>query len=459
MVQQLSANFIPELFKLAFVKKSVLEVLREHLKYQYIPTEIKEYKFILQSIINQYDLTQKLPSYGLISQQFQSNIDVQNALQKIKDSDIIDVDLALKQLYSFIKDVRLKTLLINAVESFENGKKEEALRALTEEVEDLSSFSLSSTKGQFLKLFEDFEEQMKDRQNAKNTGEDIKEKVPIGIDILDILTDGGIARGETALWIMPSGVGKSTALKWNGMYACRLGYKVLHVQLEGKKSAAFDKYAQIVAGLDYGSVKWGNIPADKTVKMKKVIEGMKRKHRDIHIYASEKFGETSMIDVREQIVEYNKIEGCFPDLLILDSLDLAVTGVNKKIDYDPDHTKARLQKVAQQFSDLCVEFDMSGIAATQTSSIPREKLDNPAFVITREHTEGDRTLVKPFSYVFTGNQTKDEKKKDMLRINIDKFRYYSLKDGVYPIKSAYKFGKFYDRKASMSEFGYLYENK
>ena len=460
MAQHLTKNFLDEVFKLCFTRKQFLETVKEHLKFQYIPKELKAYKFILQSITQQYELSEgKLPSYGVISQQYQSDPEVQDALNKIKSSDIIDVELALKQLFQFIRDVKFQILFEDVYEKYNSDKKEEAMQTFTEGADELANFSLKSNSGQFLKVFADFKQQMKERQVAKETGEDKKAKVPLGIDILDIITDGGIDEGDIALWIMPSGKGKSTALKHTGMYAARLGYKVLHIQLEGSKSEAYDKYAQLFTGSTYNEIKWANIPKEKMIKIDKVIEDMASKNRDLEIYAFERFGMASMNDIRDLVVEYNKINGEFPELIVIDSLDLLISGTNKKIDFDPAYIKYRLQSVAQLMKNIAVEFKSRVLTATQTGDIAKALWNNPDFVITRENTEGDKTLVKPFSNVFTGNQTIDERKKEILRIHIDKLRNYSVKDSTYPVCTAYGVGKFYNKQKTLREFSHMYENK
>lgn len=458
MANHFTGSFLDEIFKLCFQKKSFLEIVSTYLKFQYIPKELQHYKFILQSIQDQYSLTGKLPSYGICSQQYSSNPDVQTALSKIKAVDIIDSELALKQLSQFIRDVKVQLVLEQAVESFNSDKKEEAIKIFIEGAEDLNNFSLRKDTNQFLRVFGDFHQQMKERQISLESGENYREKIPFGIDILDIITEGGMDPGDIALWIMPSGKGKSTVLKWTGMYDCRLGYDVLHVQLEGSRKEAFDKYSQIWTASSYSDIRWGNIPRDRMIKIDKALEDMLSKGRDLNIFSFEKYGAASMKDIRDLITEYIKIKGNSPHLLIIDSLDLLITGENKKIDFDPAYKKERLQTVAQRMKDLSVEFQFPTLTATQTGDISKEKWNNPDWVITRENTEGDRTLVKPFSFVFTGNQTVDERKKKLFRIAVDKLRYYDVKNQVYPIYSSFDVGRFYDKQKSLREFTGLYEN-
>ena len=127
MAKNLTSSFLDELFKLCFSKKSVIEVVQKHLMYSFIPVELPEYKFILKSIISQYELNSKLPSYGITSQQYQSNSDVQNALVKIKGADLIDTELAIKQLDEVIRDVKFQTLFETVYETYNKGEKDSAL--------------------------------------------------------------------------------------------------------------------------------------------------------------------------------------------------------------------------------------------------------------------------------------------------------------------------------------------
>jgi hypothetical protein len=92
------------------------------------------------------------------------------------------------------------------------------------------------------------------------------------------------------------------------------------------------------------------------------------------------------------------------------------------------------------------------LTATQTGDVPPTIWNDIDKVITRNNTEGDRTLVKSFSYVLTFNQTNDEQKTNEARIYIDKFRNYAVGKGVYKICTAYKFGRFYDRKRTLKKY-------
>ena len=449
---KLTDSFIQELFKLLYTKKAFLEICKVHLKYQFIPKELSEYKLILKSILTQYDLSGNLPSIGVTSQQLESNLEAQVALKAIKETDIVDTELMLNQLGSFIRNVEFQILNKSVTELYNRGEHEEAINLNANESKRINEISLRKVGGKFLKVFGDFKKENQKRKNQKS--EEVKgRKVPFFIDPLDDVTNGGMDEGQTALVIMRSGAGKSTSLRWTGIMAAIHGYDVLHIQAEGSEDECRDKYTQIFTKQDYSDIKTGNISKEVLIEIEKLLIQMDTLNRDVNIYAFEKFGGATMVDVREVILEYFKDMGRFPELVIIDSLDLLKTGLNNKIDNDPTFKKERLQTVAQLMKNLAVEFKPIRIlTATQTGDINPIWLNDPANCITRSHTEGDRTLVKPFSYVYTGNQTDDEEIANTMRIFIDKLRFESKKKKVYPICTNFDNGCFYHSKNTIKKF-------
>ena len=83
-------------------------------------------------------------------------------------------------------------------------------------------------------------------------------------------------------------------------------------------------------------------------------------------------------------------------------------------------------------------------AVTQTGEVPFEVWNDPTRVLTRSNTEGDRTLIKPFSFVLTGNVTIEESKQKLLRIFCDKLRNYKNDGIIIRIPTNFENGFFYD---------------
>lgn len=456
---KLNPGFMAEIFKLMFSDEVIMRIASEYLKYELIPKEWVGYKFILREAIIQYTEKNKLPSIGVICQKLCDEDAVQLAAKEIKKAALIDREIAIDQLQSFVKETEFELLSRKVHDLYEEGKKEEAIRVNAEESQRILEMSFRSKSGGFQSVFGGFHERMVERRMEGDAASEKPVKVPFGVDRLDDVSFGGMEIGDTSLWIARSGVGKSSILKWHGYSAAIRGVPVLHIQLEGGIKACMQIYDQLWSAQSYSDIKSGNISSKDRKKIEQAIKEVKELSSDIEVYGFKKFGQASMSDVRQLCYDYFNAHGKFPGLVILDSLDLVKTGISKKIDSDPDHKKEKLQTCAQLLKNLADEIGAPIITATQTSDVPFEVWNNPDKVIDRSYTEGDKTLVKPFSFVFTLNMTIEEKANATARIYVDKLRDYKESQEVITIATNYDKRRFYHRGRTMEMYNQISERK
>nr|DAG77720.1 MAG TPA: DnaB-like replicative helicase [Bacteriophage sp.] len=456
---KLNPGFMAEIFKLMFSDEVIMRIASEYLKYELIPKEWVGYKFILREAIIQYTEKNKLPSIGVICQKLCDEDAVQLAAKEIKKAALIDREIAIDQLQSFVKETEFELLSRKVHDLYEEGKKEEAIRVNAEESQRILEMSFRSKSGGFQSVFGGFHERMVERRMEGDAASEKPVKVPFGVDRLDDVSFGGMEIGDTSLWIARSGVGKSSILKWHGYSAAIRGVPVLHIQLEGGIKACMQIYDQLWSAQSYSDIKSGNISPKDRKKIEQAIKEVKELSSDIEVYGFKKFGQASMGDVRQLCYDYFNTHGKFPGLVILDSLDLVKTGISKKIDSDPDHKKEKLQTCAQLLKNLADEIGAPIITATQTSDVPFEVWNNPDKVIDRSYTEGDKTLVKPFSFVFTLNMTIEEKANATARIYVDKLRDYKESQEVITIATNYDKRRFYHRGRTMEMYNQISERK
>lgn len=456
---KLNPGFMAEIFKLMFSDEVIMRIASEYLKYELIPKEWVGYKFILREAIIQYTEKNKLPSIGVICQKLCDEDAVQLAAKEIKKAALIDREIAINQLQSFVKETEFELLSRKVHDLYEEGKKEEAIRVNAEESQRILEMSFRSKSGGFQSVFGGFHERMVERRMEGDAASEKPVKVPFGVDRLDDVSFGGMEIGDTSLWIARSGVGKSSILKWHGYSAAIRGVPVLHIQLEGGIKACMQIYDQLWSAQSYSDIKSGNISPKDRKKIEQAIKEVKELSSDIEVYGFKKFGQASMGDVRQLCYDYFNTHGKFPGLVILDSLDLVKTGISKKIDSDPDHKKEKLQTCAQLLKNLADEIGAPIITATQTSDVPFEVWNNPDKVIDRSYTEGDKTLVKPFSFVFTLNMTIEEKANATARIYVDKLRDYKESQEVITIATNYDKRRFYHRGRTMEMYNQISERK
>ena len=456
---KLNPGFMAEIFKLMFSDEVIMRIASEYLKYELIPKEWVGYKFILREAIIQYTEKNKLPSIGAICQKLCDEDAVQLAAKEIKKAALIDREIAIDQLQSFVKETEFELLSRKVHDLYEEGKKEEAIRVNAEESQRILEMSFRSKSGGFQSVFGGFQQRMLERRMDAATITEKPVKIPFGIDRLDDISFGGMEMGDTTLWIARSGTGKTTVLKWHGYSAAIRGVPVLHIQLEGGVKACMQIYDQLWSAQSYSDIKSGNISPKDRKKIEQAIKEVKELSSDIEVYGFKKFGQASMSDVRQLCYDYFNTHGKFPGLVILDSLDLVKTGISKKIDSDPDHKKEKLQTCAQLLKNLADEIGAPIITATQTSDVPFEVWNNPDKVIDRSYTEGDKTLVKSFSFVFTLNMTIEEKANATARIYVDKLRDYKESQEVITIATNYDKRRFYHRGRTMGMYNQVSERK
>lgn len=209
---KLNPGFMAEIFKLMFSDEVIMRIASEYLKYELIPKEWVGYKFILREAIIQYTEKNKLPSIGVICQKLCDEDAVQLAAKEIKKAALIDREIAIDQLQSFVKETEFELLSRKVHDLYEEGKKEEAIRVNAEESQRILEMSFRSKSGGFQSVFGGFHERMVERRMDAATITEKPVKIPFGIDRLDDISFGGMEIGDTTLWIARSGTGKALTL-------------------------------------------------------------------------------------------------------------------------------------------------------------------------------------------------------------------------------------------------------
>lgn len=437
MAGQVTEDFILELIKVCLRDKQMFEVVREHMKYTFLPQEA--YKKIWKSMVITYNAStpNKMPSFGILSQQHSSDLEVLEILNDIKQIDSPDKKDVLDQFEIFVK----QSLFVEAYDKlgdlYNEGEKDKAFDLMNNVSEKIAAFSLKSQC--FEEVFGGFEPRHQKRQIAKSKGSLILQKVPFGIPVLDKVTKGGIPETDTVLFLAQSGVGKTKLLRWIGVQSAIRGYKVLHVQLEGSKEECYDGYDATWGGLNMFHIEACDIP-DKTLEtMKKTARDFKKTSGEIYVEAYETFDSATCVDVRNSLIEVEKAYGHI-DMVLIDYMELLEPGDGKH--YSPTQERFRREAIGKYLKNIAIEFKTRVVTATQASSVSPELLNRPTFFMTRFNVSEFKNVVAPFSFFITLNQTADEKENGFMRLYGDKYR--KVKSGqLMKIATDYDNERFY----------------
>lgn len=438
----LTNDFVTELFAAAFQRRTVFEIVRQHLKFSFLQIEAE--KKMWQWATNRYDKTGKVPTIGQIKQQFSEDEKVLERLEEITDVEIDEnggYESIIETFEKFVKKMKFLEANDTIVDTYNRGKKEEAWDLFVKYADDFSKFSIQQAK--FETVFDDFA-----IRQAKRKSEDWKFrfKIPTGIDEIDYRlggVNGGPETGECVLWLGDSGAGKSQALVSLGISAARQGFRVAHFQLEGTKEQCLNRYDSAWTGTLYQEVKIGNIPNKKMEVTKKIIKKLRKS--DIIVSSEESFNAKTLPDIRRELKEMEKLYGKI-DVIIIDYLELLEVGDGHN--YSPGEERFRQAKLAKGMKMLAMEFNAVVHTATQSSNIPEEMKNDPEFVITRAQLSEDKGKIRPFDIFITINQTRDESKDEIMRLHTDKLRDYKNGEPIH-ICNNFAYARFYDRKRTM----------
>lgn len=447
MQERLSNDFIAELVKYCLSNKKVLEVCKKHLKFHYLVTEAQ--KKVVKYIFEIDDIQHTVPTIGAIGQTFSTEQEVISFLSRVKAVKVENnqVDTLLDTLEVYIKETRFQILYQKIGDLYNEGKKQKAIELLAKESPEIVRFTLKDTY--YTTIFKDFDARLNERQRADADGSNIilKDKLTFGIHALDDITMGGFNKGTSVLIVAQSGAGKSTCMRWIALCNARLGRRVVHFQAEGSEQECLEAYDAGWTSINLNDIEFGRVSESKKVEIKKAQRDILGAGGEIYVYASETFDSMSINDAREILLDITTVYGQV-DLVVFDYLELFT--VKGQYGSSEASERKRREDIANKITNIAVEFKCGVVTATQTQDIPKDKTNNPDFVITRTHISEFKNVIKPFSYVVTLNQTEDEYETNIMRIYVDKLRKYKARQTIRFYQSRLN-SRFYNAAKNIQE--------
>lgn len=440
---KLAKNFTKELIAYALNNKNTFEIVKAYLKYSYLQEEAE--KKLWQFISKDYDRTGRIATIGQLQQKFINNDKVLDIIEEINEVEVEDSREANNSIIQTFQEFLRQMMFLDSndkiTETYNRGDKDGAYRLFVNLAKNMEKFSILD--GSAERVFADFNARQVRRRSEDNQYRRI---IATRIDELDYAlggVNGGVETGEAVLWLGASGAGKSQCLVQMGVSSARQEELTVHFQLEGTKEQCLNRYDAAWTGTLYSDMKVGNI-APKNLKVAQIVLKKLQKN-DIFVFSCEEWGGMSLLDVRNHCKEierkYGKI-GC----IIIDYLELLEVGDG--IRYSPGDERHRQQKLAKGMKTLAMEFNAVVHTATQANDISPEERNDPEFVITRSNLNEDRGKTRPFDYLFTLNNTIDERKENFMRIYVDKAREHKG-DQVIHICNNFARSRFYDRKRTL----------
>jgi replicative DNA helicase len=448
-MSDINNEFIEELFKASITNKNTFDILKKHLSYSHLPTEA--YKTVWKNIITFYEVENKLPTIGILSQSLEGlkqkdlKLDCKYILANVKKSKVENVhDELLSKFEDYVKEVDFVNLYTKVKDIYQENQKA-AITYMAKHSEIINSFSLKD--GVYDRVFADFEKRQSER--VKKDPELNDERIPSGIHELDYYIRGGWKKGTSFLFLGRSGTGKSTFLRWCAISAARMGKRVVLFSLEGLREETLEAIDSAWTSTPIEDMEYGRLQVHKINDIKKSLKNLLDTGGEIFVHSNEGFDALSMEQANTIVHDIRKIYGDV-DMVLFDYLELFMIGGTGNIK-DSSGERRRREMIANKITDMAVEHRCVTGSATQASDIAPNIYNNPEFVLTRSHASEFKGVIKPFSYFITINQTDDEYEDGVCRLYCDKFRKHRSGQ-MLSIFQRMDINRFYDSNRTLKVF-------
>jgi len=438
----LTSEFLAELYNCAITNNQICSVVSRYMEDQFLPDP--QYQLLnvtLKSYFNEYKTA---PQYGIISQRLSSSRAVSELLEEIREvSTSVNPEGIRDQFEEYLKLVQFKKIFKEVSKKYEEGARLDAMMSFTHEALKLQQFTLKPEE--FIDIAQTYEERLRENK-MRSENPSSKMVNSFYIDGLDEMNKGRNLRTQLSLFLAMSGVGKSHIARWIGYNAAYIsGLDVLHIQLEGAASETTDAYSAMLSGTTTYEYETGKVNNHTLEHLKDLLDTYKG---TLRVKAYPKFGkEVSTTDIRNDLEKYHEKYGKYPDVVVVDSLDLLTDSSGKN--WDSKALRHKRIATAQDLKDLAGETDAWFVVTYQATIENPEWVNDEKNVLTAFNTSECKGLQRPCTHLISLNQSKREYREQTMRLYADKFRFCK-KGEPFRIALDYEHEVFYDRVRTLN---------
>lgn len=439
----LTESFLAELYNAAITDNYICSVVTNHMKDEYLPDQ--QYQQ-LTAALKRYFLEYKMaPQYGVLEQMLSQTRAVSELLDEIRETSTnVESDSLRDQFENYLKLVRFKRIYKEVGKVYDSGDGMKAIKMMEQESKDLSTFTLKPDE--FIDVAETFDDRLRDNK-ARHEDNTRKRLVnSFYIDELDELNQGRNLRTQLSVFLAMSGVGKSHLARWIGSNAAYVsGLNVLHFQLEGSASEVMDAYQASLIQTQTFEFENGRVNQHLIDQFHKQLETYSG---TLKVKAYPKFGrEVSTTDLRNDCEKYKEKYGFYPDVIIVDSLDLLNDSSGKS--WDNKSLRFKRIAVANDLKDMAGELNAWTVATYQATIEKQETVDDEKFVLNGYNLSEAKGLQRPCTHVISLNQSGREAKENVMRMYVAKSRFFK-KSSPFRICTDYEHEQFYCRSRTLN---------
>ena len=440
----LTEEFLAELYNCAIEDDYLCSVICTYMEDEFLPD--RDYQRLNTAMKNYFSENKRAPRYGVIKQILSSSRGCMELLDEIREMATgADVDSLIHQFEIYLKLVRFKKIYKSIGKKYDNGEGVEAMKMLIKEAMLLSQFTLAPE--QFVDVAATFEMRLRKNVERQEQMGRLKPVNSFYIDQLDEMNNGRNLRTQLTVAFAMSGIGKSHFARWIGYNAAYTSaLDVLHFQLEGSSSEVLDAYSATMVKTRTFEYERGRISQHLVEQFNKQLQDYAG---TLKVKSYSKFGkETSTIDLRNDCDEYKKTFGKYPDVIIVDSLDLLCDSSGKS--WDNKSLRFKRIAVANDLKDLAADTNSWVFATYQATIENQEWINDEKNVLNGYNLAEAKGVQRPCTHMISLNQSSREEKEQVMRIHVAKSRFFRADPKTFTICTDYEHEHFYDRVRSLN---------
>lgn len=434
----LTEEFLAELYNAAFDNDYLCSVVCQYMNDEFLPD--KQYQMLNNALKSYFNKHKAAPRYGVIRQILSSSRAVAELFDEIKSmSRGADVNAIRDQFENYLKLVSFKKFYKEVGKLYDNGDGIGAIELYQENARKLSEFTLAPDE--FVDVVGTFEDRIADNKYKHEQNCSTRAVTRFYIDELDERNHGRNLRTQLSVALAMSGVGKSHFARWIGSNAAYVdGLDVLHIQLEGSASETLDAYSASLVKMTTTDFENGNVNSHIIDAFRQQVEEYSG---TLKVKCYNKFGkEVSTIDLRNDVEQYKKKYGKYPDVIVVDSLDLLTDSSGKS--YDSKSLRFKRINVARDLKDLAADVNAWVFATYQATIEDSEWVNDEKNVLNGYNCSEAKGLQRPCTHLISLNQSDREAISQTMRINVAKARFFK-RGKPFVICTDYDHEQFYDR--------------
>lgn len=359
----------------------------------------KYFKLVIQMVREYYGKYQSTPNFETLEQIAKAEISqelalkiVLDSLKQIQDAPFDGSVFVQEKALKFCKQQELQKAMDKAQKIITNGEFESY-----DQVESMvrEALQVGERETGVLDVFNGLDDVLND---------DYRHPIPLGVEGLDRLLKGGLAKGEIGVVLAPTGVGKTTLMTKIANTAFSMGYNVLQIFFEDNPKIIQRKHFTIWTGIEPDNL---SMRKDEVMEKVKDIQNLMPNKLILKKLPSDTM---TMNQIKNQVRKMIA-DGTPIDLITLDYIDCVVPENLKN-----DEWKAE-GSVMRHFEAMCHELGIAGWTATQgnRSSISSE-------VVTTDQMGGSIKKAQVGHVIISVAKTLQQKEMKLATIAITKSR-------------------------------------